>query len=98
MVLRVSLLGSWASPETWIRGPARSGGDLLPGVYEAWVLRARAEIERQCTALYDLLAQAREHRGDLSGPSAGREERAAPPELGVRPVARPHLDLGVVRG
>ena len=42
-------------------------GDLLPGVYEDWVLQARAEIERQCTALCDLLVQARERRGDLPG-------------------------------
>jgi DNA-binding SARP family transcriptional activator len=42
-------------------------GDLLPGVYEDWVLPARAEIERKCTALCDLLAQARERRGDLPG-------------------------------
>ena len=49
-------------------------GELLPGVYEDWVLQARAEIERQCTALCDLLVQARERRGDLPGCSsaAGR--------------------------
>lgn len=38
-------------------------GDLLPGVYEDWVLQARAEIEQQCTALCDLLAQARAQHG-----------------------------------
>ena len=31
-------------------------GELLPGVYEDWLLDARAQLERQCAELCDLLA------------------------------------------
>ena len=34
-------------------------GDLLPGVYEDWLLDARSEIERQCVGLCDLLCETR---------------------------------------
>jgi DNA-binding SARP family transcriptional activator len=49
------------------RAVAEYRGDLLPGVYDDWVLEARAEIERQCTGLCDLLGQARARSGDLPG-------------------------------
>src|SRR5215472_16643168 len=42
-------------------------GDLLPGVYDDWVLEARSEVERQCVGLCDLLGEARARHGDLAG-------------------------------
>src|SRR5262245_29552312 len=50
-------------------------GDLLPGVYEEWVLQARTELERQCTTVCDLLVQARERRGDLPGATEAARRR-----------------------
>src|SRR5262249_3272786 len=42
-------------------------GDLLPGVYDDWVLEVRSEVERQCVGLCDLLGETRARRGDLTG-------------------------------
>src|SRR6266487_5554383 len=42
-------------------------GDLLPGVYDDWLLDARSELERQCVDLCDLLSAARARTGDLAG-------------------------------
>src|SRR5215469_4347421 len=42
-------------------------GELLPGVYEDWLLDARSQLERQCVELCDLLAAARARTGDLAG-------------------------------
>ena len=33
---------------------AQYRGDLLPGVYDDWLLEARAELKRQCVDLCDL--------------------------------------------
>jgi len=41
-------------------------GDLLPGVYDDWVLGDRAELERQCVDLCDLVCAAAARTGDLS--------------------------------
>ena len=72
-------------------------GQLLPGMYEEWVLQARAEIERQCTALCDLLAQARERRGDLPGAmEAARRRIQLQPleETGYRTLMRLQAEAG----
>ena len=57
------------------RALAEYRGDLLPGVYEDWVLEARSQLERQCVELCDLVCAARARRGDLAGrwmpPAAG---------------------------
>jgi len=42
-------------------------GDLLPGVYDDWVLEVRSEVQRQCVGLCDLLGETRARRGDLTG-------------------------------
>src|SRR5689334_23475663 len=49
------------------RAIAEYGGDLLPGVYDDWVLEIRSEVERQCVSLCDLLAATRARHGDLPG-------------------------------
>ncbi|HEY4418984.1 MAG TPA: BTAD domain-containing putative transcriptional regulator, partial [Pseudonocardia sp.] len=42
-------------------------GDLLPGVYDVWLLDARSELESQCVELCDLSRDARTQTGDLVG-------------------------------
>jgi len=49
------------------RAIAEYRGDLLPGMYDDWVLEARSAVERQCVGLCDLLGKARARRGDLAG-------------------------------
>jgi Bacterial transcriptional activator domain len=46
---------------------ARYRGDLLPGMYDDWLLEARSELERQCMNLCDLIAETRAREGDLTG-------------------------------
>jgi len=41
-------------------------GELLPGVYDDWLLDARAQLERQCVDLYDLACAAWARAGDLA--------------------------------
>jgi DNA-binding SARP family transcriptional activator/tetratricopeptide (TPR) repeat protein len=48
------------------RAIAEYRGDLLPGVYDDWLLEARSELERQCVDLCDLVCAARARTGDLS--------------------------------
>jgi len=72
-------------------------GDLLPGVYEDWLLDARAEIERQCVGLCDLLCETRARRGDLTGAvDAARRRIQLQPleEVGYRTLMRLQADLG----
>ena len=76
---------------------ARYGGDLLPGVYEDWVLEARSELERQCVDLCDLLCAARARHGDLTGAvdAARRRIRLQPlEEVGYRTLMQLLADLG----
>src|ERR1700753_3337258 len=42
-------------------------GELLPGVYEDWLLEARSQLERQCVELCDLVCAAHARTGDLAG-------------------------------
>ncbi|HEY2523065.1 MAG TPA: AAA family ATPase [Streptosporangiaceae bacterium] len=72
-------------------------GDLLPGVYEDWVLEPRAELDRQCAGLYDLLTQARVRRGDLAGAvDAARRRIQLQPleETGYRTLMRLQAEAG----
>jgi DNA-binding SARP family transcriptional activator len=73
------------------------GGDLLPGVYEDWVLDARSELERQCVDLCDLVCTARARHGDLTGAvdAARRRIRLQPlEEVGYRTLMQLLADLG----
>src|SRR5262249_3258826 len=72
-------------------------GDLLPGVYDDWVLEVRPEVERQCVRLCDLLGAARARHGDLAGAGeVARRRIALPPleEIGYRTLMRLQADLG----
>jgi DNA-binding SARP family transcriptional activator/tetratricopeptide (TPR) repeat protein len=79
------------------RAVAQYKGDFLPGAYDDWLLEARAELERQCVELYDLLSQAQAATGDLAGAvqSARRRITLQPlEETGYRTLMRLQADLG----
>jgi DNA-binding SARP family transcriptional activator/tetratricopeptide (TPR) repeat protein len=79
------------------RALAQYGGDLLPGLYEDWVLEARSELERQCVDLCDLVCAARARHGDLTGAvDAARRRIAMQPleEVGYRTLMQLLADLG----
>ena len=72
-------------------------GELLPGVYEDWLLDARAQLERQCVELCDLLVAARARAGDLAGAveTARRRVQLQPlEEVGYRTLMQLQADLG----
>ncbi len=76
---------------------AQYGGDLLPGMYDDWVLDARAELDRQCVDLCDLLCATRARRGDLAGAVAvARRRIQLQPleETGYRTLMLLQADLG----
>ena len=79
------------------RAIAEYRGDLLPGVYEDWLLDARSEIERQCAGLCNLLCETRARRGDLAGAvEAARRRIQLQPleEVGYRTLMQLQADLG----
>jgi DNA-binding SARP family transcriptional activator len=79
------------------RAVAQYRGDLLPGLYDDWLLDLRAELERQCADLCDLLAAARARSGDLAGAAeAARRRIGLLPleETGYRTLMRLQADLG----
>jgi DNA-binding SARP family transcriptional activator len=79
------------------RAVAQYRGDLLPGLYDDWQLDLRAELERQCADLCDLLAGARARSGDLAGAvEAARRRIGLLPleETGYRTLMRLQADLG----
>jgi DNA-binding SARP family transcriptional activator len=79
------------------RAIAEYRGDLLPGVYDDWVLEARSQLERQCVELCDLLRAARAQRGDLAGAvDAARRRIQLQPleEAGYRTLMQLQADLG----
>ena len=79
------------------RAIAEYRGDLLPGVYDDWVLEVRPEVERQCVGLCDLLGAARARHGDLAGAvEVARRRIALQPleEVGYRTLMRLQADLG----
>jgi len=72
-------------------------GELLPGMYDDWLLDARAELERQCADLCDLLCETRARRGDLAGAvDAARRRIQLQPleEAGYRTLMLLQADLG----
>ncbi|MGX7677558.1 ATP-binding protein [Jatrophihabitans sp. DSM 45814] len=72
-------------------------GELLPGIYDDWLLEARSAIERQCVDLCDLLVDVRARTGDLSGAAeAARRRIALQPleEAGYRTLMQLQADLG----
>jgi DNA-binding SARP family transcriptional activator len=76
---------------------AQYRGDLLPGLYDDWLLTLRAELERQCADLCDLLTAARARTGDLAGAAdAARRRISLMPleETGYRTLMRLQADLG----
>ena len=79
------------------RALAQYRGDLLPGLYEDWVLEARSELERQCVELCDLACAARARGGDLAGAvEAARRRIQLQPleEAGYRTLMQLQADLG----
>ncbi|MCW2891352.1 MAG: family transcriptional regulator [Actinomycetia bacterium] len=76
---------------------AQYRGDLLPGVYDDWLLEARSQLERQCADLCDLLCAARARTGDLAGAvDAVRRRIQLQPleEVGYRTLMLLQADLG----
>lgn len=76
---------------------AQYRGDLLPGLYDDWLLEARAELERQCVDLCDLICTTRSRTGDLSGAvDAARRRIQLQPleEVGYRSLMQLQADLG----
>jgi DNA-binding SARP family transcriptional activator/tetratricopeptide (TPR) repeat protein len=72
-------------------------GELLPGVYEDWLLEARSQLERQCVDLCDLLSSARARTGDLAGAVAAARRRVQLQpleETGYRTLMELQADLG----
>jgi DNA-binding SARP family transcriptional activator/tetratricopeptide (TPR) repeat protein len=72
-------------------------GELLPGVYEDWLLEARSQLERQCVELCDLVCAARARTGDLAGAvqAARRRVQLQPlEEIGYRTLMELQADLG----
>ncbi|HET7243492.1 MAG TPA: AAA family ATPase, partial [Streptosporangiaceae bacterium] len=79
------------------RAIAEYRGDLLPGMYDDWVLEVRSEVERQCVGLCDLLGETRARHGDLAGAvEAARRRIALQPleEAGYRTLMQWQADLG----
>nr|MBA3800769.1 AAA family ATPase [Geodermatophilaceae bacterium] len=75
----------------------RYQGDLLPGLYDDWLLEARSELERQSVDLCDRLCQARARTGDLTGAvEVARRRVALEPleEVGYRTLMQLLADLG----
>jgi len=76
---------------------AEYGGDLLPGLYDDWLLDARAELQAQAVELCALVSGTRAARGDLPGAleAARRRVRMAPlEEEGYRALMEVQADLG----
>jgi DNA-binding SARP family transcriptional activator/tetratricopeptide (TPR) repeat protein len=72
-------------------------GDLLPGAYDEWLSETRAELDRQCADLCDLLRAARARTGDLPGAAqAARRRIQLQPleEIGYRTLMLLQADLG----
>jgi DNA-binding SARP family transcriptional activator/tetratricopeptide (TPR) repeat protein len=85
------ILAHGAAAIDWYRG------DLLPGVYDEWLLEARPELERQCVDLCDLITGTRAREGDLTGAAdAARRRLQLQPleEVGYRTLMRLQADLG----
>ncbi len=76
---------------------AQYRGNLLPGVYDDWLLEARAERERECVDLCDLLCATRARMGDLAeAVDAARRRIQLQPleEVGYRTLMLLQADIG----
>ena len=76
---------------------AQYQGDLLPGVYDDWLLEARSALQRECADLCDLLSATRARTGDLTGAvDAARRRIQLQPleEVGYRTLMLLQADLG----
>src|SRR5262249_23194250 len=72
-------------------------GELLPGVYEDWLLEARSQLERQCVDMCDLLSAAGARAGDRAGAVevARRRIQLQPmEEVGYRTLMQLLADMG----
>jgi DNA-binding SARP family transcriptional activator/tetratricopeptide (TPR) repeat protein len=72
-------------------------GELLPGVYDDWLLDARTQLERQCVDLYDLACAAWARAGDLArAVEAARRRVQLQPleEVGYRTLMELQADMG----
>jgi DNA-binding SARP family transcriptional activator len=79
------------------RAIAEYRGDLLPGVYDDWLLDARSELERQCVDMCDLVCATRTRRGDPAGAvDAARRRIQLQPleEVGYSTLMQLQADLG----
>jgi DNA-binding SARP family transcriptional activator/tetratricopeptide (TPR) repeat protein len=56
-------------------------GEFLPGRYEEWLLDVRADLDRHCVEVLDLLGTTRARAGDLAGAVADGRRR-----IGLRPL------------
>ena len=99
---RAALAAAAAGDDAGVLGHAVAAvaqykGDLLPGVYDDWLLEARSGLERQCADLCDLLCAARARTGDLAGAvDAVRRRIQLQPleEAGYRTLMLLQADLG----
>ncbi|PRZ41065.1 transcriptional activator [Antricoccus suffuscus] len=72
-------------------------GDMLPGLYDDWLLEARADLERSCIDLCDLVCEVRADSGDLTAAvkAARRRITLAPlEETGYRTLMQLQAELG----
>ena len=56
-------------------------GEFLPGGYDDWLLDVRADLERHCVEMLDLVSGTRARAGDLAGAVADGRRR-----IGLRPL------------
>jgi DNA-binding SARP family transcriptional activator len=76
---------------------AQYKGDLLPGLYDDWLLETRSRLDRDCADLCDLLGGTRARAGDLTGAAAAarrRIELQPLEEAGYRALMLHQADLG----
>jgi DNA-binding SARP family transcriptional activator/tetratricopeptide (TPR) repeat protein len=79
------------------RAIAQYRGDLVPGVYDDWLLDARSELERQCADLCDLVCATGTRTGELAAAvDAARRRIQLQPleETGYRTLMQLQSDLG----
>jgi DNA-binding SARP family transcriptional activator/tetratricopeptide (TPR) repeat protein len=72
-------------------------GELLPGVYDDWLLEIRSALERQCVDLCDLVCATCARQGDLAGAAdAARRRIQLQPleEVGYRTLMQLQADQG----
>lgn len=100
---RETALAAAAAGETTValdqgaRAVAAYGGDLLPGMYDDWILEERSVLNDQCAELCDTLARERARSGDYPGAiDAARTRVRLKPleEVGYRGLMRLYADAG----